>query len=524
MEQQYQEELLDNLNHIYGLNNHFKNTILNYTKYLKLLKEDKIKDLCNANIVIRCPDDIDTETDKLVDLLVDILKHYNITTNECYYINKRELKSNNAVSFIKNKIIVIDTIKMYTTLYCNLENVRRQITLNNDKVFIVIASKDDAAKSRDYNDILAWFIKLELPDRTYKQQYIKSILEKNDITVATGCNFIERLAQGENGFINEWLLTIVIDCKINNVSTITNKYLSKFEAKIELTDLDTIDVTNEKSSSKSALQQLDALIGLDDVKKQIHQIVNYVKVNKNRGTMPMLHMSFEGPAGSGKNEIARLVGQIFKEENILSSGQFIEVSRADLVAGYVGQTALKTQDVIGRAKGGVLFIDEAYSLDSRDSDKDYGTECISTLIKAMEDYRDNLCVILAGYTQDMEQLLKSNRGFSSRIQFRLKFNDYTADELYKIFKKMLQDDGYKLSANIRQVLVEHFNKVRLKDDFGNGRYARSLFEKIKFEQADRCATDAISDANVITRPDVINVVHRLELDIPKAKNRIGFAM
>ena len=178
MEQQYQEELSDKLNSIVGLNNHFKNTILNYTKYLKLLKEDKIKDLCNANIVIRCPDDIDTETDKLVDLLVDILKHYNLTTDECYYINKRELKSNNVVSFIKNKIIVIDTIKMYTTLYSNLENVRRQITLNKDKVFIVIASKDDAAKSRDYNDLIAWFIKLELPNRIYKQQYIKSILEK----------------------------------------------------------------------------------------------------------------------------------------------------------------------------------------------------------------------------------------------------------------------------------------------------------------------------------------------------------
>lgn len=125
MEQQYQEELSDKLNSIVGLNNHFKNTILNYTKYLKLLKEDKIKDLCNANIIIRCSDDFDTETDKLVDLLVDILKHYNITTDECYYINKRELKSNNAVSFIKNKIYGLQKLDLKRQIYrCTIKTDR----------------------------------------------------------------------------------------------------------------------------------------------------------------------------------------------------------------------------------------------------------------------------------------------------------------------------------------------------------------------------------------------------------------
>lgn len=226
----------------------------------------------------------------------------------------------------------------------------------------------------------------------------------------------------------------------------------------------------------------------------------------------------------GKNEVAKFVGQIFKEENILPQGQFVEVSRADLVAPYIGQTAIKTQEVINRAKGGVLFIDEAYSLDPKESDKDFGAECISTLIKAMEDYRNDLCVILAGYAEDMEHLLNANRGFKSRIQFRLKFNDYTADELYQILKKMVKDDGYKLSSNIKSVLLEHFEKVRKQDNFGNGRYVRSLFEKLKFEQADRCATDTTADVNTITKADVINVIEHLELNIPKEKNKIGFAV
>ena len=165
-----------------------------------------------------------------------------------------------------------------------------------------------------------------------------------------------------------------------------------------------------------------------------------------------------------------------------------------------------------------------YALNPKNNGKDYGSECISTLIKAMEDYRDNLCVILAGYTEDMKQLLKTNRGFPSRIQFELQFPDYTSNELYQIFKKMVKAEGYKLLSNIRPILIEHFEKARQQENFGNGRYARSLFEKVKFEQADRIVLDTTADINNIKLCDVKNVLTRLEKQKPQEKIKIGFSV
>ena len=155
-----------------------------------------------------------------------------------------------------------------------------------------------------------------------------------------------------------------------------------------------------------------------------------------------------------------------------------------MIGGYVGQTAMKTQKVIQQALGGVLFIDEAYSLLSDDN---YSRECISTLIKEIEDNRDNLCVILAGYSQEMEELLKSNSGFESRIAFKIDFSDYTEAELYQIFTNMLKQEGFKLSRNCKQIVLDYFNNEinNNKYNFSNGRLVRNLTEKIKMEQANR---------------------------------------
>lgn len=513
MDQLYQNTLLDKINMLQGLTN-AKETILQYARYIKLVKQDKIKNIGNSNIIINCPYDY-SDRKSLINLLLEILD-----CKDAHLLTKRDLINDTYFNKIDADVVILDLIELQSTFRFNIADLKHRATNCNGKIFIVITCDLDKNNLAYVADEFSWWLDVETSSIADKEKYILNKLRDNDIKVASSCKkYISDLADDDLVVIGSNLLDLIIDCKSNGITTIDNAFLDKHIKSVDAVKQD----ADVKSSSKSALSQLDSLIGLDNVKNQIHQIVNYVKITKSRGKLPMLHMMFEGPSGSGKNEIARLVGQIFKEENILSGGQFIEVSRADLVAGYVGQTALKTQDVIGRAKGGVLFIDEAYSLDSRDSGKDYGSECISTLIKAMEDYRDNLCVILAGYTQDMEQLLKSNRGFSSRIQFRLKFNDYTADELYKIFKKMLQDDGYKLSSNVESVLVEHFNKIRLNENFGNGRYARSLFEKVKFEQADRLSTDATADINDITEQDVVNVIHRLEINLPKSK-KIGFAV
>lgn len=175
--------------------------------------------------------------------------------------------------------------------------------------------------------------------------------------------------------------------------------------------------------------------------------------------------------------------------------------------------------MIEQALGGVLFVDEAYSLLSADS---YSKECIATLIKAMEDYRDKLCVILAGYSQDMEELLKSNAGFESRIAFKIDFDDYTAEELYQIFVNMLKQEEFKLEENCKQLILEYFNnEIRFcKENFSNGRCARNLFEKIKMEQATRIMKQKAKDLDLITADDVTAVVEKIKTKA--TKNKIGF--
>lgn len=165
-----------------------------------------------------------------------------------------------------------------------------------------------------------------------------------------------------------------------------------------------------------------------------------------------------------------------------------------------------------------------YSLDPKDSGKDYGAEAIAELIKAMEDNRDNLCVILAGYEQPMEELLKTNSGFSSRIQFKLYFDNYSAEELYLIFKKICKDMKYKLSGNINHILVEHFEEVRKQGTFGNARYCRSLLEKVLMVQAQRVATDTTADINLIKRCDILDILTQIQQKPKIVKHKIGFTI
>lgn len=164
-----------------------------------------------------------------------------------------------------------------------------------------------------------------------------------------------------------------------------------------------------------------------------------------------------------------------------------------------------------------------YSLNPKDSRKDYGAEAIAELIKAMEDNRDNLCVILAGYTNEMEELLKSNTGFASRIQFKLYFNNYSSEELYLIFRKMCKDRQYKLDSNIKPLLIEHFEKTKKQEGFGNARYCRSLLEKVLMVQAQRVAIDTTADINFIKKSDILNTLAQIQQP-QKVKQKIGFAI
>ena len=243
------------------------------------------------------------------------------------------------------------------------------------------------------------------------------------------------------------------------------------------------------------LSQLDGLCGLDQVKKDVKSLINLVKVRKLRqqADLPVppmsLHLVFLGNPGTGKTTVARLLAQIYRAVGVLSKGQLVEVDRSGLVAGYVGQTALKTQEAVQKALGGVLFIDEAYALVNQDSATDFGREAIEVLLKNMEDHRDDLIVIVAGYTNLMEKFIHSNPGLESRFNKYFYFEDYTAPQLLEIFQSMCNRGGYTLSTEgedaARKLLDELYENRD--ENFGNARDVRNLFEKAVTRQSDRVA-------------------------------------
>ncbi|MEC3980607.1 right-handed parallel beta-helix repeat-containing protein [Amycolatopsis sp. H20-H5] len=243
------------------------------------------------------------------------------------------------------------------------------------------------------------------------------------------------------------------------------------------------------------LGELDTLVGLDGVKKEVTGLINLIKMSKLRQEMglpmpPMSrHLVFAGPPGTGKTTVARLYGAVLAELGILEKGHMIEVARADLVAQYIGATAIKTQEVVTKALGGVLFIDEAYTLTAQSggSGPDFGQEAVDTLMKMMEDHRDELVVIVAGYSELMEQFLASNPGVASRFTRTVEFPNYAVGELVTITTNLCRKHYYELTDDAVQALTEYFERVPKGQTFGNGRVARKLFEAMVGNQASRLA-------------------------------------
>ncbi|KYC38099.1 AAA family ATPase [Scytonema hofmannii PCC 7110] len=241
----------------------------------------------------------------------------------------------------------------------------------------------------------------------------------------------------------------------------------------------------DEETLKQLMQELDSMVGLYSVKQAIREIIDSQLANQRLREAGMLpdktetrHMLFTGNPGTGKTTVARLVGQIFKALGLLRKGQFIEVARRKLVAGYVGQTALKTGKAIESALDGVLFIDEAYALSRSESNNDFGREAIDTLVPMMENYRDRLVVILAGYSREMEQFIEANSGIASRVAYNIEFLDYNGHELYQIFLNMSQRDGWICPNDVQVRLEAIFNSMYRNRgrNFGNGRDVRNFYE------------------------------------------------
>ena len=258
-------------------------------------------------------------------------------------------------------------------------------------------------------------------------------------------------------------------------------------------------------------EELNELIGLDGIKREVNNLINLVTIHKLRQqnelkTVDMsLHMVFTGNPGTGKTMIARIMSRIYKSLGVLSKGHLVEVDRSGLVAGYVGQTATKTSAAIEKALGGVLFVDEAYALNSK-SENDFGQEAIDTMLKAMEDHRDDLVVIVAGYDGLMDQFIHSNPGLESRFNRYMHFDDYSIDEMMAILELDLRKGQYKLTDDAREAAKAYIEAANTSSiSFGNARGVRNIFERLLVEQANRLAkAENVSkdDLMTITAEDV----------------------
>ncbi len=280
----------------------------------------------------------------------------------------------------------------------------------------------------------------------------------------------------------------------------------------------------------SAYNELDQMIGLDEAKKVINQALNYRKAQKlfaekgMKNDHPSMHMVFTGNPGTAKTTVARLFARIMKENNLLSKGYLIEVGRGDLVGKFVGWTAPTIQAKFKEAQGSVLFIDEAYSLVD-DRNGSFGDEAINTIVQEMENHRDDVVVIFAGYPRKMEQFLQKNPGLRSRIAYHVPFEDYDTESLCEIAKLIAKQKGLEFTDEACDKLTSLFDIAKKENDFGNGRYARNVVEKAKIAQATRLLT---MDLDTISSKDVARITAD-DIEFPQAckkqeKKRIGFAL
>lgn len=369
----------------------------------------------------------------------------------------------------------------------------------NEKAQFVLAYYYDALRNKHFADANSVS---ELNQLVFSNEF------KNLLVKIKQENKIRFINEQENQYL---LPEILSETKHAKLEEITSKYQNfiqfafnkRFESNVALNDFLGLKKTKnenqnvadlaEEDTLEKVLEELHLLIGLKEVKQDVAELINLLEIQKKRSKQGLrnveitLHTVFLGPPGTGKTSVARLLSRIFKHLGFLSKGQMFETDREGLVAGYVGQTATKVNSAVESSLGGVLFIDEAYALTQNLTGNDYGTEAVNTLIKRMEDHRDDIAVVVAGYTEPMQIFIESNPGLRSRFNRFFHFNHFTPDELFQIFESFCKNSDFIVSDGAKEKLTDTFELLFSDKDesFGNARVVRNLFEKCVQNQANR---------------------------------------
>ena len=421
------ENILNELDNLCGVVQN-KEILRDIILYIKL-KQNSMLDLGNYNIIIRNNSSYNLLND-LIKVCSKVYLKYNIIENDriCYLdkiISSKRDCPFDKITGIEDSIIVINDRKLRIEYTDELDSLNRIVNQFKNKLFIFEDTNFCEGTTDGELGKLALFRmtinKISLDD---KIMYCRNFFDEHNIKYKI--QDISEYADVPFWTLKNMTTKLLIECKTKGFDFVDKHTLlinKEFYSNSTANKRNTIET--KKIKEKNAEEELRKLVGLNDIKNQIKKILNYVKLNKERGKMPSLHMCFTGNPGTGKTSIARIIGKIFEEENILSgNGNFIEIHGRDLVDKYVGWTANKVHRIVEKSIGGVLFIDEAYSLVSN-SRGGFEDEAIATLIKEMEDHRNEICIILAGYTEEMKNLIQLNPGFESIIQYKKAFYFYS---------------------------------------------------------------------------------------------------